>query len=639
MKKRYWLRGGVISLVISFLLLLMTPNQTGIIPNGITCCSAIANSECALDVPQTNYCSTLMVVSISTYHNIASIISFPLIIAEGLWDSFSKISDSLYYTLWYVNFGFGYFVIGVILGWIYGKIKNRNKVTSSNNMKKLQAGFIVPLLVILGALVVVGIGVGTYSYLHNTQQEQGAQKMIPDYATSSSSNPQVSYIHDSKLSTSTNATSTTMTKATTKIIQNKVAATITKTNQQLYSISKNDSGNYVLNKNITINDSSYVITKVDGYDLLKFSTPSGVEVDGDGGSPNLPVYRIDIRLPLDTKIQNVKVDFGNKKYLGKLNLPIENPMPNCMGCQTGPAYSPHPTSGILPKVAYGSNLAKIDGSSMTLVVMVYPITYNNATEDTYVYDGFKIAAEYSTKNQVIIDHDKVKPTRPGDVGNTFISGQDIVLSVPIINMTSDSVNIKMSSNLSAEDGVNKVISSNQSSQVISGNTTSIISTTLKAPNDPGNGKTVSDYGADYGIVGDIYNGNSKIDSIGTTIRIKPSTNVEISCFKYPDNVSYHSKVITTSDFVTFEVCVKNPTTQKIRAYVNLNIGEQGSTDVKRPQGFIDIDPGQTKSYTDKWIPGNYLRTGLYTVQAIVSTGNYQTFQTGQFDYSADDASN
>lgn len=472
-------------------------------------------------------------------------------------------------------------------------------------MKNSQKGFIVPLLLAL-IVSVVATTVGGYVYLHNRQQESDMQ---------------------------TPSTSSAVVK---KIDQNKVVATATKIAPQPYSISKNNSGNYVMTKNITSDDLAFTITKVDEYDLI--SGPGGIRIDSDGGSPNLPIYTFSIQLPLDTVLGNVKVDFGTKKYLGKLNLPTLNPIINCIDCKTGPAYSPHPTSGTLPEVSYSSDLRKI-GSAKTLTIVVYPITYNNATEDAYVYDGFKITAEYTTKNQVIIDHDHIKPTMPGDIGNTFISNDNIILSVPIINMTSDSVNIKMSSNLYTLDGINKIISSNQSSQVISGNTTGIISTTLKAPNDLGNSKIISDYGVDYEVVGDIYNGSSKIDTIDRNIRVKPSINVEISCFKHPDNVSYHSKIITTNDFVTFEVCVKNPTTQKIKAYIDINIEGQGITEIKRPQGFVDIGPGQTKSFIDKWIPGNYLRTGLYTVQAIVSAGNYQTFQTGQFDYSADDASN
>lgn len=493
-------------------------------------------------------------------------------------------------------------------------------------MKKLQAGFIMPLLVILGALVVIGIGAGTYSYLHNTQQEQNAQKIILGYAASSSSDLQVSSIHNSTLSTSTNAV--------TKIDQNKVVATTTKTAPQPYLISKNDSENYVLTKNVTIDDSSYVSTKVDGYDLLKFSASSGVEVDGDGGSPSLPVYRIDIRLPIDTKIQNVKVDFGTKKYLGKLNLPIVNPLPNCMGCQTGPAYSPHPTSGLLPKVPYEYNLVNIDSVSMTLVVMIYPITYDNATEDTYVYNGFKITAEYTTKDQVIVDMPNFQ--NGYNNGDLFGLNQNVPITATITNMTSAPATINISTGLFTI--FDKELNSTTSKKIIPGDTSQIIQAIVKTPTDTEDGQIDT-----YGIEMNVSNGTDKIPSRSIKITVNPSVYVEVSCFNYPKDVSYHSKILTKNDFVKFEICIKNPTAQKVRAFVNISISDDGGIGTmvrKSPQGYVDIDPGQTKSYIDQWIPSASLQSGSYGVHAEITAGNYEApYQNGIFIYSADDASN
>ena len=405
----------------------------------------------------------------------------------------------------------------------------------------------------------------------------------------------------------------------------------TVSNESQYAISKNSGGIYVLTKEITISDSSYSVTNIPGYDLLSFSG-----LDNDHGSPNLPIYKIEIRLPLDTKIKTVDVSFGSKKYIGKLNLPTENPQVDCMGCKNGPRYSPHPTSGLIPKTQYSYNFKKLDPSSMTLVVTVYPMTYDNSTEDTYVYNGFKVTAEYQTTSQVVVDDSHIQPKNL----STFTAGKDLPVSAYVVNMTSDLANLKILANLSESDVVHKVVSSNSSDQVISGNSSSIISTLLKLPTDPSNGDRISDLGVDYEIDGFISNNNNNVASISIPIRVKPSVYVDITCFNYPKNYSYHSQTITLDDLMTVEVCLKNPTDQKVRTYIDISITDQGGFRVnKRPQGFIDIDPGQTKSYIDRWIPNSDFSTGSYGVEAVVSVDNYTTFQSGLFKYSSVDKSN
>ena len=419
------------------------------------------------------------------------------------------------------------------------------------------------------------------------------------------------------------------TQKNTKVSTNKISPITASTTQQLYSITKNSSENYVLSRKINISDSSYSIKKDGSYDLLTFSDyPQDYKISNlyDGSRPNLPLYEFEIPLPLDAKIQNVKVDFGAKKFLGKLNLPTINPQAliNCPGCSSGPTYLPHPQSGIVPETAYDFRTANM-GNFKDLFVTVYPVTYDNSNGDTYVYSGFQINAEYTTANQVIID--KIQPEESG----SFNSGEDITVYALVKNITSDSSDITVSVDLLAmKNGFNDKISFNQSRQVIFGNATGTISTIIKVPEKSEN-KDILGY--EFNV--DVSNGKNKIYSKKMPVDIKQSAYVDINCFNYPSRVDYQPS--GSYGFYTFEACLTNPTKQKIRAYININmsLGEGGAL-VHLPQSYIDLNPGEAGNSKITWIPGNPdMRSGQYTVTMVASVGEYKTYKTGFFQYSSE----
>ena len=394
--------------------------------------------------------------------------------------------------------------------------------------------------------------------------------------------------------------------------------------QQLYSIVKNNLGGYILSRKIDISDSLYSIEKREGYDLLRFSDHSqDFNITGDSGKPTLPVYQFNIPLPLDAKIRGVKVNFGTRKLIGKFNLPIINPQPNCMGCASGSLYSPHPKNGIVPQAAYHFEALTTIGNQAILNVSVYPVTYDNFNGDTYVYSSFQISAEYTTVGKIIID--RVKPTQ----ADSFNAGEDIPISALVKNMTPDSADINIVASLSLADGVNKIILSKQSRQSVAGGSTAMVSTTIKAPEDNNDGKV-----GFYFLNLDILDGSNNIYSNSMMINIKPKVYVDISCFKYPAMINYQPQ--GSSGFYMFESCLTNPTNQKIRAYINIDISSYASTLVHLPQSYVDLNPGETKSYKTGWIPSNpSLQSGQYQATLTVSTDKFETFETGFFKYSSE----
>lgn len=458
----------------------------------------------------------------------------------------------------------------------------------------------------MGVLVII-IGSLSVAYYYKQQSEQ---KIITSDVSSSTPSSEIGSQTPSTKPTSTGSVSTQTVQGDKQPAQ---------TSKQLYLITKNSSGNYVLSRKITISNNSYTFQKIDGYDLLRFSDHAqDFTVSSDGGKPDLPVYQFKIRLPLDTKIQNVKVNFGQKIFIGKLNLPIVNPQPNCMGCQTGPAYSPHPLNGMVPESAFGYELKKIDGYSQALFVYVYPITFDNSNGDTYTYSGFQINAEYTTTNQVIID--KIQPEQL----SSFDTGKNITVSASVTNMTSEPVTIQSQVGLFEVNGINNKVASNQTSKTIPGNAEEIILTMLQAPSD-----TYSRQIDDYEIKVDFSSAKNKLFSDSIPIRIKPSVYVKINCFNYPQTVHYR-------DIAKYELCIKNNSSQKIRTYIDIYINNGPTTAVKLVQSYVDIDPGQTKNPTITWIP-NYtdMQTGQYNVQAVVSTDKFKTTETKFFQYNSE----
>jgi len=471
-------------------------------------------------------------------------------------------------------------------------------------MKNNKKGFAVPIAI--GIIAIIAAGAIYYAY--NSHKKLTTVKEMPVESLATS-------------------TEETQSKSASQVTESKpqvqTEKTTVKKNKTPYSISTKGNGDYELIQGVVIDTSSYNVQKLDGYDLLKFSqSMQNLTITGDGGKPNLPVYQFKIRLPIDTKIKNLNVSFGSKKSIGKLNLPIINPQPNCMGCQSVPPYSPHPLSGIVPQTQFGYDLRKIDGYSQTLFIYVYPITYDNATEDTNVYTSFQIDVEYTTSNKLIID--KLIPKQL----DSFDTGKNITVSALATNLTPDPVNLQLSAGLYEVNGINNKVTSNNGNKIIAGNSDDTISLSLQAPESTYS-KNVSEYGDDYEIIADFTSAGNKIFSDSIPIRIMPNNRVEITCLNYP-------RTVKVGDIVKNQICIHNLSSQKIRAYINMDIVNYVQTIRKLPQSYVDLEPGQTKDYTVTWIPqdSDNMSTEQYTIQTTVSTDGYSTNRTDFFNFNS-----
>ncbi len=100
MQKRYWLRGGIIALIIyAVVTVILVPFST-------------LGKECSV------FCLTYW--SIPSFIG-SIIISFPIKILTG--STFFMRGSNVFFGAIYF-----YFIIGMVIGWVYGKIKRKNNI-------------------------------------------------------------------------------------------------------------------------------------------------------------------------------------------------------------------------------------------------------------------------------------------------------------------------------------------------------------------------------------------------------------------------------------------------------------------------------------------------------------------------------
>ncbi len=103
--KKYWLIGGLIGLV--FLTI-------------ITYVSALSTMNCATIGTRANLCNNTVSVYAFWFSDVMSTIEHPASIVNQISTPFSD-NVFIFILIWNT-------ILGALLGWIYGKIRNRNRV-------------------------------------------------------------------------------------------------------------------------------------------------------------------------------------------------------------------------------------------------------------------------------------------------------------------------------------------------------------------------------------------------------------------------------------------------------------------------------------------------------------------------------
>jgi len=116
--KPYWLKGGIIGVIIATLLLIINYFLVGVlIDNSILSAIFIPGSFIVVYLIFSDVLKDISIMGCD--------FSFSFARASNYCDSLGFIITSI--IIFIVNF-----IIGAIIGWIYGKIKNKNKVTSND---------------------------------------------------------------------------------------------------------------------------------------------------------------------------------------------------------------------------------------------------------------------------------------------------------------------------------------------------------------------------------------------------------------------------------------------------------------------------------------------------------------------------
>lgn len=83
-------------------------------------------------------------------------------------------------------------------------------------------------------------------------------------------------------------------------------------------------------------------------------------------------------------------------------------------------------------------------------------------------------------------------------------------------------------------------------------------------------------------------------------------------------------------YAFFNIEIENPTNESFRVYIDLYV-QQGPVEInKRPQMFVDLGPKEVKEKSDPWNINN-LDPGFYSVQAVVSVGEFWTDSMESFE--------
>jgi len=209
--------------------------------------------------------------------------------------------------------------------------------------------------------------------------------------------------------------------------------------------SPSSQGDNIYTRIISINITSYNVTKVDNFDVV--SIP-GSRFHYNELKPIVPSVRIPIKAPLYANLTNLDVIFTNSTSIGPLNIP------SAKG-EGGIIKLTNKTDvvGFFPDSIYFVDTTKYDTYNL-IDLEIAPLWYNPQTNETILYNYIKLELTYQTPVTATITDFSPDKTE-------YVTGETINASLTVENVGSDTLT-GLRANLSLKDQYGKVRASSLS---------------------------------------------------------------------------------------------------------------------------------------------------------------------------------
>jgi hypothetical protein len=343
-------------------------------------------------------------------------------------------------------------------------------------------------------------------------------------------------------------------------------------------------------KNLSIDASNYnVVTTTDNYNLVLIN---GFDLlMQDSQTPVIPIQTYNVDLPLNATVDNINVTFGSQQSLGQINIPAfvpPPPMPE-LGADPG-GYVPSPTNiGTFPSSQSSYHVSTHD-NKVRVIVTVYPVTFNSATQQATIYKSINISVNYSTPNNGIV-------TSFNTNKSTYSVGETIETYTTIENTSPGTVNYQIA--IDIRDSLNNIVASTSGSIAVNSNYSKTGKVNISAPAIPGN----------YKVLATVSDGQNQIGSAEQMIKV---VNAQIEYFNIPVSIQ-------TGHYGTFEIGLRNLANATVTAFVDFYIYKGQHRVAKLPQiTDANLTLNEMRDIQTQWYPPSDLEHGDYAVQAVVT---------------------
>ena len=343
-------------------------------------------------------------------------------------------------------------------------------------------------------------------------------------------------------------------------------------------------------KTINIECSSYNIIS-DTFDVLTIEGWKLLLMDES--TPVLPIKTVEVNIPLNSTIEDVTVTFGNETTWSNLNIPAYQPpipMPESGDLNPGGGYVACPSGmGVLPTEQYSYRTVDLEDFK-TVMVSVFPATFDTDTHETVLYKNIAISINYTTPVLGIIR--EFSPDKKCYAVNGIIQTSTSVENISAIDAT-------FTATIEIVDSSGNVVVTQSASETIQSNMTQNIILNLSAPAQHGS-YTLSLCVSDAtGVIGEA---THLIKVIGG----------KIVSFIGPSEIEIGSYGKFTMEFHNFFG-------DQVTAFEDIYIyGLKDEQIIKLPQLVVSVGANETEATNADWFPADSLPTGRYKAQLVVS---------------------
>ena len=344
-------------------------------------------------------------------------------------------------------------------------------------------------------------------------------------------------------------------------------------------------------KTVNINVSDYNISQIEGYDLVSIS---GAQMIYSDYKPILPKTNVNINLPLNSNLKDVKIIQSAQTSLGSLNIPNFKSI-SANDPPTSGFINETDVIGLYPNPRFVVHTSKLK-DYIIVNIGISPIQFDPQTRDTTLFNKTVLEITYETSNPVVIT--ELTTDKPA-----YSSGETVDTNTSIENIGAEAIT-GMHLELILKDMVGQILASVSSESFDLPVGTSKIN------------KVISTSGLPQGSY------VLEVTAFDNTNTPRAST----STFIYTSSGRISNFVITPDtatqgDDVTFEFTFENFEPISVEANGSVHIYNEAGVEVANlPMAPVTIDASSAKTINVTW---NTLgkESGDYTALSTISVAN------------------